>query len=42
LAAPRILPALCFLSVMVCILAKGFGDVSHHPYTMTFRFSRFC
>ena len=22
---------------MVCILAKGFGDVSHHPHTMTFR-----
>jgi hypothetical protein len=30
------------LAVMVCILAKGFGDVSHHPHTMTFCLARFC
>ena len=41
-AFKSILPALCFFPVMVCILGKGFGDVFHHPHTMTFRFSRFC
>jgi hypothetical protein len=37
-----ILSALCLLAVMVCILAKGFGDVAPHPNTMTFLFARFC
>src|ERR1700676_3829491 len=32
-----ILSALCSFLVMVCILAKGLGDVFHHPHTMTFR-----
>jgi hypothetical protein len=30
------------LSVMVCILAKGSGDLRHHPHTMTIRLSGFC
>jgi hypothetical protein len=29
-------------AVMVCILAKGVGDGSPHPHTMTFRLTRFC